>query len=645
MDGRQETARRRSAFALIATGLALAFGLTAPLSAQDEFAEFDAFLAEFRKDNAIPAVSAVIVRDREIVWEGYYGYYDDEGDLPTRAETTYKIASVTKPIAATAILAESLAGGLDLSLPMRADDGWQEVCEFFATTGIPFMKGGEDRRGNRIAPVDCARQTTLAQMLDMRANTDSFVYNPIMFARIDRAIEGAGGRPLRDIVRERVARPAGMEDTALGWHDPLGGAALRFFAFPYHVVDGRPQKQTMPDDDFRAAAGIIASPRSVAAFDIAFDAGTLVPQSIRNDLIGMPIGPLGDYRYGWFLEDWEGKRLLWHSGWNEQRGSALYLKVPERNLSLIVFANTEAIWWENSQVKAEVVESPIACQLSRALRTLTILRVGPTRLHACIPFGSHVTDCRVTACILQHLRCVEQVEGHEGCVALGEFVVEARAAAVVLLVAIGRAGPCRTDPPAIGLGRDGEADMLHRIEDAHRDVLYAVFVAGDHAAADLAVKGVLPLVVGLARMGVEFLDEALRNRAFLAQPDWCAQDDDVRVEHVWRELGPIVLVPAMLAHVRINTRREIIPTQPVALHTDTFHFEDLGHDIEQSVGMGILFGRLQRRVEQHRLEVGKVDRTAGGDLFLLVGKHGFGLPSPKHTCEERISYVALIAGR
>jgi hypothetical protein len=119
-------------------------------------------------------------------------------------------------------------------------------------------------------------------------------------------------------------------------------------------------KQAASDDDFRAAAGIKASPRAIAAFDIAFDSGVLVPRAVIKRIERTKIGRLGDYRQGWWLEDWNGQRLMWHSGWDEARYSALYLKIPERRLTLIVFANTEAIWWGNSLVKAEVTESPIA---------------------------------------------------------------------------------------------------------------------------------------------------------------------------------------------------------------------------------------------------------------------------------------------
>ena len=363
MDGRQAATGRRGAFGVkpvFACAMAL---LAAPLAAQDRYAEYEAYLEEFRKQNNIPALSAVILKDRRIVWEGYFGTYDDEGDMPTIAETTYSIASVTKPIAATAIIAESRAGGFDLDLPMAGDEAWAEVCAFFITRdAIPFMAGGVDQDGNAIAPMDCDKPTTLAQMLDMRANGEAFVYNPIAFARIDRAIAAAGGRDLRAMVRDRVVEPAGMRNVALGWHDPEEGDALRYLAAPHHVVDGRIVKQAISDDDFRASAGIKTSPRAIAAFDIAFDNGVFLPQSHRRSLVESEIPPLGDYRMGWWLEDWNGKRLIWHSGKDDERYSAVYLKVPEDELTLIVLGNAETIWGPTSTVKAEVSDAPVAAK-------------------------------------------------------------------------------------------------------------------------------------------------------------------------------------------------------------------------------------------------------------------------------------------
>ncbi len=338
-----------------------------PASAQDgHFEVFGAFLEAFRKESGTPSLSAVIVKDEKIAWEGYFGTYDDEGEHPTNANTTYKIASVTKPIVATALLSEVAYGAMSLTTPMAADAGWRDLCEFFTTkTQVPFMVGGADRLGNAIAAMQCDKSATLADMLNMRVNGETFVYNPIAYARIDRALTGAGYRDLRDIVRERVIDYSlGLDyDVALGWRDRYGGSALRFLAEPFHIENGRAVKQALPDDDFRAAAGIIASPKAVAEFDIFYDTGRiLLPDGRRQSLIDADIGPLGDYRDGWFLEDWNGTRLMWHSGWNEKKYSALYLKVPSKRLTLVIMANTEAIWWGNSLVKAEVVQSPVAAK-------------------------------------------------------------------------------------------------------------------------------------------------------------------------------------------------------------------------------------------------------------------------------------------
>ncbi len=53
---------------------------------------------------------------------------------------------------------------------------------------------------------------------------------------------------------------------------------------------------------------------------------------------------------------------------------------------------------------------------------------------------------------------------------------------------------------------DGVAEVLQVVQHAHGDVLDAVLVAGDQAAADSAVVGVLPLLVQLAGGPVQPLD-------------------------------------------------------------------------------------------------------------------------------------------
>ncbi|GAA4868060.1 serine hydrolase domain-containing protein [Luteimonas vadosa] len=351
-----------SLVALLGASLPFTHAATPPTAESAAITRFDDYLAGFRREHGIPALSVAILRDGEVLWEKGYGWSDDEGEVATTADTTYSIASVTKPIAATAILAEAAAGDLDLGTPMGADAGWADTCEWLAGSQILFGRGGKEADGTPVPAMDCSRNITLRDMLNMRANGDgsAFVYNPISYARIDRVVSGAGGRELRSIVRERVMDTAGIRDIALGWRDPGGGSALRLLAPPFVVEDGKPRKNTMSDDDFRAAAGIKASVRQLAQFDMALDAGKLLPAEWHALIFDAPVAQAaGDYRWGWFVQDWNGHRLAWHSGWDPERYSAIYLKVPDRKLTLIVLANTEALWWGNSLVRAEVEASPV----------------------------------------------------------------------------------------------------------------------------------------------------------------------------------------------------------------------------------------------------------------------------------------------
>jgi CubicO group peptidase (beta-lactamase class C family) len=349
--------------ALFALGTSAALAGPPGDAAAAAIERFDAYLGGFRVEHGIPALAATILRDGEVLWEKAYGWSDDEGEVAATPDTTFSIASVTKPIAAAALLAEADAGGLDLATSMRADPGWAGTCEWLAGSAILFGSGGTEADGTPVPKMDCARDTTLRDILDMRVNGDGsrFVYNPISYARIDRVVTGAGGRDLRVIVRERVMDRAGIHDIALGWRDPQGGSALRLLAPPFVVKAGKPEKNTVSDDDFRAAAGIKASVRQLAQFDIALDAGRLLGAQGRARIFDAPVAQAaGDYRDGWFVQDWQGQRLAWHSGWDPERYSAIYLKVPGRGLTLIVLANTEALWWDNSLARAEIETSPVA---------------------------------------------------------------------------------------------------------------------------------------------------------------------------------------------------------------------------------------------------------------------------------------------
>jgi hypothetical protein len=79
----------------------------------------------------------------------------------------------------------------------------------------------------------------------------------------------------------------------------------------------------------------------------------MAPMSSRN-------GEALPYGLGWYVQEYQGHTLVWHSGWWEDAYSALYLKVPALNLSFILLANSEGVWWDNPLDRAEVQRSTFA---------------------------------------------------------------------------------------------------------------------------------------------------------------------------------------------------------------------------------------------------------------------------------------------
>ena len=77
------------------------------------------------------------------------------------------------------------------------------------------------------------------------------------------------------------------------------------------------------------------------------------------------------YGLGWFVQEHAGRRLVWHAGWWPQAYSALYLKLPDEGLTMIVLANSEGMWWGNPLDAATVERSAFARAFLEAFPSAT----------------------------------------------------------------------------------------------------------------------------------------------------------------------------------------------------------------------------------------------------------------------------------
>lgn len=76
-------------------------------------------ITAFMTENHAPSVSIAVVKDGKLAWTGAYGFSDLENLVPAKTSTRYRLASISKPITATAILQLVQAGKIDLDAPAQ----------------------------------------------------------------------------------------------------------------------------------------------------------------------------------------------------------------------------------------------------------------------------------------------------------------------------------------------------------------------------------------------------------------------------------------------------------------------------------------------------------------------------------------------
>ena len=329
--------------------------------------QFDEQLFELREKSKISGVSAGIVKDGKLAWSTAYGFADADQTIPVSVDTPYWIASITKTFVGLLFLQLEEAGKVNLQDHINDVPGWKDFCSWLSTSSLPF---GRNLR--------CDAPITIDNILHHASNGTpgtQFLYNPLLYSRLSRYLENKLGKSVEEVegrqnsmaqlVEERILKPAAMKQTmASMWQrekcqiyfDMAQGFGLS--------DDGKLVKRPLPDRELAGGAGIVSTVSDLARYDVALDSGMLASKGVMNKLFTVGAAPDGatlPYAYGWYVQEYRGNRLYWHSGWDPEAGySSLILKAPASRVTLILLANGEGLWWNNPLDAALVEQSPIA---------------------------------------------------------------------------------------------------------------------------------------------------------------------------------------------------------------------------------------------------------------------------------------------
>ena len=323
----------------------------APAQAQTlTYSLFERYLESLREQAGIPGLSAAIVQDGSVAWERGLGRQDVEGNVPASPDTPYYIGDVSQTMGAALVLRKCLE---------------QDTLELSdrVTRWVPDY------------PDDDAR---VSNLLTHTTNSGEFEYSLDRFAGLTSVIVECADQSYGHVLYDEVFNRFGMQNSVPGtsFTGPASpgtvpfdsGTSTRFAdvmrraAVTYRLSGGRAVRSEVTPPALSAATGVLSTVRDLARYDMALQSGALIEtQSLTASWTQAVVqGRALRTGLGWFVQNYNGEPLIWQFGLIRDGHSALVLKLPRRNLTLIMLANSDAMTSGYNLNNGDVTTSPFA---------------------------------------------------------------------------------------------------------------------------------------------------------------------------------------------------------------------------------------------------------------------------------------------
>jgi CubicO group peptidase (beta-lactamase class C family) len=293
----------------------------------------------------MPGLSVAVVKG-DFAWSRGFGLADVENHVPATAESSYRLASVTKPMTAVAVLKLAEEGRIDLDAEVQAyvpsfpKKQWPvTVRQLLAHLGgISHYRDPAAELHFR-EPKSTAEALAVFRGFDLVAEPGTrFSYSSYGYVLLGAVIEGATGKPYAEVMREKVWGPLGMNATMMD--DARVIVPNRVHG--YEFQNGKLRNAELVDVSSRFAAGgtrstvldMIAFARGVAEGKV-LAAGTLdrmfTPQKTRD---GRPT----HWGLGWDVAPVAGRFRIYHDG-SQPETETYLVYVPGQRFGIALATN------------------------------------------------------------------------------------------------------------------------------------------------------------------------------------------------------------------------------------------------------------------------------------------------------------------
>jgi len=368
---------------------------------------FDRLMTSFVAEHKVPGASLAVTRNGKLVYARGFGYADVDQKEPVEPASLFRIASVSKPITAVAVLQLAERGKVILddkvvdrmkltpfvSPGTEHDERWKQITIRHClqhTAGWNRDKSGDPiGRPLQLAqalgvsspasPVDIVRYM-MGRPLDFDPGAEH-VYSNLGYLVLGRIIETVTGKKYEDYVKKEVLAPLGIHAARLGrvLHEGLARGEVKYYDSQRRMgASLYPPHQQVPIqygaenlENYEAHGGWIASAVQLVRFAAAFDDPMSCPLIRAKTIAEMRARPAGRAGYepggkpkaayygcGWSVRpvNGTGKTNDWHSGFIA--GSEALLVRRWDGLNWAVVYNT-ALTPDGKRKLAGLIDGPL----------------------------------------------------------------------------------------------------------------------------------------------------------------------------------------------------------------------------------------------------------------------------------------------
>jgi len=322
----------------------------------------------------VPGLAVLVKSHGQVLVEKGYGVRDMRTLTPNSPDTDFRLASFTKQFTAMAVMLLVHDGKL------HYDDRLTDIFPEFPaygkpitvrnllnhTSGLPdyedLMEREEKARGAAIwSPEHQIQDDEVLQLLEKTttpkfAPGTSWAYSNSGYVVLGLVTAKVSGLPYRDFLQQRIFGPTGMLHSIVY---QKGTNEIPNRAFGHSLESG---KWVQTDQSSTSATlgdgGVYSNLEDLAKWDEALQRHTLLSAAEMAPALApvrlndgsephWPMEPDGDnlapgkpvsYGFGWFLDSYEGRTRMWHTG-STMGFRTVIQRFPAGDVTIIILAN------------------------------------------------------------------------------------------------------------------------------------------------------------------------------------------------------------------------------------------------------------------------------------------------------------------